>query len=60
MIIIIIIFLIVWILFRYGSLKDEDLMDISMEDLVVLGCVVVVWVINRMKYIKFVKDIFFF
>lgn len=60
MIIIIIIFLIVWILFRYGSLKDEDLLDISMEDLVVLGCVVVVWVINRMKYIKFVKDIFFF
>lgn len=45
--------------FRYGSLKDEDLLDISMEDLAAPGCVVVVWVTNRMKHIKFVKDTLF-
>lgn len=59
MIIITITFLIVWTSFRYGSLKDEDLMDISMEDLAAPGCVVVVWVTNRMKHIKFVKDTLF-
>lgn len=43
----------------YGSLKDEDLLDISMEDLAAPGCVVVVWVTNRMKHIKFVKGTLF-
>lgn len=52
-------YLIVLTSYRYGSLKDEDLLDISMEDLAAPGCVVVVWVTNRMKHIKFVKDILF-
>lgn len=44
---------------RYGSLRDEDLLDISLEDLAAPGCLVVVWVTNRMKHIKFVKDTLF-
>ncbi|XP_022319133.2 N(6)-adenine-specific methyltransferase METTL4-like isoform X2 [Crassostrea virginica] len=43
----------------YGSLRDEDLLDISLEDLAAPGCLVVVWVTNRMKHIKFVKDTLF-
>ncbi|XP_056017596.1 N(6)-adenine-specific methyltransferase METTL4-like isoform X2 [Ostrea edulis] len=43
----------------YGSLQDEDLLDIHMDKLAAPGCLVVVWVTNRMKHLKFVKETLF-
>ncbi|XP_061175684.1 N(6)-adenine-specific methyltransferase METTL4-like [Saccostrea echinata] len=43
----------------YGSLRDEDLLSICMQKLATPGCLVVVWVTNRMKHLEFVKETLF-
>ncbi|XP_062612311.1 N(6)-adenine-specific methyltransferase METTL4-like [Saccostrea cucullata] len=43
----------------YGSLRDEDLLSICMKKLAAPGCLVVVWVTNRMKHLEFVKETLF-